>query len=86
MYPHLVGSTLFSCVRCHNIFCFTIFCLIYFLFDFNFLSVVLWCFSVLVADVEVMEDGVFIRLRKERSSVRTRTRIRKFLLLFLSLW
>jgi hypothetical protein len=20
MYPHLVGSTLFSCVRCHNIF------------------------------------------------------------------
>ena len=20
MYPHLVGSTLFSCVRCHNIY------------------------------------------------------------------
>ncbi len=26
---------------------------------------VLWYFSVLVADVEVKEDGVFIRLRKE---------------------
>jgi hypothetical protein len=35
------------------------------LFDFNFLSVVLWYFPVLVADVEVKEDGVFIRLRKE---------------------
>jgi hypothetical protein len=23
MYPHLVGSTLFSCVRCHNIFVFS---------------------------------------------------------------
>jgi hypothetical protein len=23
MYPHLVGSTLFSCVRCHNIFGFS---------------------------------------------------------------
>ncbi len=26
---------------------------------------ILWCLSVLVADVEVKEDGVFIRLRKE---------------------
>ncbi len=26
---------------------------------------ILWCFPVLVADVEVKEDGVFIRLRKE---------------------
>ncbi len=34
-------------------------------FDFYFLSVILWYFLVLVADVEVKEDGVFIRLRKE---------------------
>ncbi len=26
---------------------------------------ILWCLSVLVADVEVKENGVFIRLRKE---------------------
>jgi hypothetical protein len=32
---------------------------------FYFLSVILWYFPVLVADVEVKEDGVFIRLRKE---------------------
>ena len=32
---------------------------------FYFLSVILWYFPVLVADVEVTEDGVFIRLRKE---------------------
>ena len=25
MYPHLVGSTFFSCVRCHNIFGFLMF-------------------------------------------------------------
>ncbi len=25
----------------------------------------MWCFPVLVADVEVKEDGVFIRLRKK---------------------
>ena len=29
------------------------------------MSVILWYFPVLVADVEVKEDGVFIRLRKE---------------------
>ncbi len=35
------------------------------LFDSDFLSVILWYFPVLVADVEVKEDCVFIRLRKE---------------------
>jgi hypothetical protein len=36
-----------------------------FSFDFYFLCVILWYSPVLVADVEVKEDGVFIRLRKE---------------------
>jgi hypothetical protein len=36
-----------------------------FLLVFYFLRVILWCFPVLVADVEVKEDGVFIRLRKK---------------------
>jgi hypothetical protein len=36
-----------------------------FCFDSSFLSVILWYFRVLVADVEVREDCVFIRLRKE---------------------
>jgi hypothetical protein len=36
-----------------------------FLFEFSILSVIFVVFSLLVADVEVKEDGVFIRLRKE---------------------
>ncbi len=39
--------------------------LIFFLFDFSLLSVIFVVFPFLVADVEVKEDGVFIRLRKE---------------------
>ena len=48
-----------------NIFCFTILFLDIFLFDFSLLSVIFVVFPFLVADVEVKEDGVFIRLRKE---------------------
>jgi hypothetical protein len=44
------------------IFCSTI---SFLLFDFYLLRVIFVVFSVLVADVEVTEDGVFIRLRKE---------------------
>ncbi len=39
--------------------------LMFFFFDFSLLSVIFVVFSFLVADVEVKEDGVFIRLRKE---------------------
>ncbi len=35
------------------------------MFKFNLLGVILWHFPVLVADVEVKEDCIFIRLRKE---------------------
>ncbi len=44
---------------------FTILFLDVFLFEFSILSVIFVVFPVLVADVEVKEDGVFIRLRKE---------------------
>ncbi len=44
---------------------YNLFFLIFFRLILEFLSVILWCLSVLVADVEVKEDGVFIRLRKE---------------------
>ena len=36
-----------------------------FLFDFHSVSVIFVVFPVLVADVDVKEDGIFIRLRKE---------------------
>ncbi len=39
--------------------------LIFSFFDFSLLSVIFMVFPFLVADVEVKEDGVFIRLRKE---------------------
>ena len=44
-------------------------------------------FSFLVADVEVKGDGVFIPFGRRGSSVRTRTRLREFLLVMsTSLW
>ncbi len=64
---------------------FFFFFLIFFLFVTS-----LWCdflmvFSFLVADVEVKEDGLFIRLRKE--TVRTRTPLSEFLpVMSTSLW
>ena len=44
---------------------FTILLLDIVLFDFSFLSVIFVVFPFLVADVDVKEDGIFIRLRKE---------------------
>ena len=46
---------------------------------------ILWYFLVLVADVEVKEDGVFIRLRKEEVVCEDKDSDRKFLLAFLFL-
>ncbi len=44
---------------------FTILFLDIFLFEFSLLSVIFVVFPLLVADVEVKEGGIFIRLRKE---------------------